>query len=161
SVVATGIDVEAGNTPVDIMTAQTQVPRRIIRPLASSSSVVAPVAYNPVNASIQQLAERVQDLPTANVEPVRTQVRPVEIVQTQAVGAAQAAVAVAVSPPQARPEPQRSEPQRAEPAREPATSERRAAAPAPASVHHGALPGALGPAGARHETARGEDAVPR
>ena len=61
SVVATGIDVEAGNTPVDMVTAQTQVPRRIIRPLASSSSVVAPAAYvNPVNASIEQLAQRVQ-----------------------------------------------------------------------------------------------------
>jgi cell division protein FtsZ len=150
SVVATGIDVETCNTPIDMPNAQPQIPRRIIRPLASSSSVVAP-AYNPVNASIQQLAERVQtELPTASAaEPVRMQARPVEIMQAAPVQAVAAAPA-----PQPRPEPVR-----VEPAREPAVTERRSAAPvvAPASPAP-ANPSALGPAGGRLEPgARGEE----
>ena len=155
SVVATGIDVEECNTPVDIPTAQNQIARRVIRPLASSSSVVAP-AYNPVNASIQQLAERVQtELPTASAaEPVRAQARPVEIVQTQPAVAVQA-VPVAAAAPQPRPEPVR-----AESAREPSSlnAERRGAAPAAAPAN----PAALGPAGSRPEPApRGEDSPTR
>jgi hypothetical protein len=133
--------------------AQPQIPRRVIRPLASSSSVVAP-AYNPVNASIQQLAERVQtELPTASAaETVRMQTRPVEVVQ-----AAPVQVVAAAPAPQPRPEPAR-----AEPAREPATERRSAPPVAAAAPASSANPGALGPAGARIEpAARGEESPPR
>jgi cell division protein FtsZ len=67
SVVATGIDAQLTHGPIE-MPAPTNagMPRRIIRPLTSSSSVVAP-GYNPVSASIRELAERVQDIPTMSM----------------------------------------------------------------------------------------------
>ena len=156
SVVATGIDVEDCNTPVDIPTAQTQVARRVIRPLSSSSSVVAS-AYNPVNASIQQLAERVQtEMPTASAapEPMRVQARSMEVQQAAPVAVVSSAPAQAAAAP-ARVEAVRSEVHRAEPSRDAAPAERRAPAQA-ASL------GALGPAAARTESvaARNEE-LPR
>jgi cell division protein FtsZ len=63
SVVATGIDAEISQGPVDMpLAANYAAPRRLIRPMTSSSSAVTP-GYNPVNATIRELAERVQELP--------------------------------------------------------------------------------------------------
>jgi cell division protein FtsZ len=128
SVVATGIDADISHAPMDMPAAASHAAaRRLIRPLTSTSSAVSAGGYNPVSATIRELAERVQDMP--GEDPRASAAQPVTIAQAPPMPQATVqAPAMQV---------------RAEPERRPAASLATAAISVSATMQ---APGALGPA---------------